>query len=121
MYVLPQLKKKGQARSERTGKQTTAAQLWQMASDRRAAGRREDAQSQAGAGDGRAPAWFPPQNPPEGKEACFWNEGWDSLHGGVGRAGREELHLHPHLPFPNAGDLPPHTFAEIWRFTSWKM
>ena len=84
-YVcLRTLKKKGQGCSERTGEQTTAAQLWKLAI-------RLMSSWQVGGGsvtsrgwESRAPAWFPPQNPPGGQEACFWNEGWDSPQGGAG-------------------------------------
>lgn len=100
--------KKGQGCSERTGEQTTAAQLWKLAIR---------LMSSWQVGGGSVTSRLVSTTEPSRRAGSLLLERGVGVTAGWGGAGRGELHL----PLPAAGCLLPHTSAEIWRFTFWKM
>ena len=112
--------KKGKGCSERTGEQTTAAQLCRLAI-RLMSSWRGGAGSVTSRWRGEQSAGLVSTTEPSRRPGSLLLERGVGFTAGRGRAGPEELHLHSHLSLPAAGCLLPHTSAEIWRFTFWKM
>lgn len=115
------LKRKGQARGERTGEQTTAAQLWKTAI-------RVMSSWQAGGGSVTS-RWWGQQSgglvsttEPSRRAGSLLLERGVGLTAGRGGAGLDERSCISTPPLlSRCGGLPPHTSAEVWRFIFWKM